>query len=90
MSEKENLKKLNPTLILEYIKSSIEILININVHKKIEEFKLKSSRANITEYTEDDVNIYEKSLRQLEAEIRNHIKVDYLLIVEKSCILAVK
>ena len=44
MSEKENLKKLNPTLILEYIKSSIEILININVHKKIEEFKEEKKR----------------------------------------------
>lgn len=76
LEEKAKLKKLDPKLILEYIKTSIEILVKINVEKKIEEFKLALKKNEIEEqFTDEEVNVYEKALRQLESEVRNHIKV---------------
>jgi hypothetical protein len=65
--------------VLDYIKSSIEILVSINSEKKLEEYKAKESNKNVNsvnnDFTDEEVNVYEKSLRQLEAEIRNHVKV---------------
>lgn len=59
-------------LILDYIKSSIEILINMKVQEKLQSLgQSKSSE----ELTDDEVNVYEKELRHLESEIRGHIKV---------------
>jgi hypothetical protein len=70
--EKEKLLKTNPLLILDYIKSSIEILINMKVQEKLQ--TTVQSR-NSEEISDDDINVYEKELRHLEAEIRSHIKV---------------
>jgi hypothetical protein len=70
--------------LIEYIKSSIEILINLKVEEKInalKENREKSSQSNnkfqpSNSEDDDDVNEYEKLLRQLESEIRNHIRVN--------------
>ena len=62
--EKETLKKTSSFTILEYIKNSIDILVDI----KIEE-KLNKSKNNEEEYD------YESMLKKLEADIRSHIKV---------------
>jgi len=71
--------------LIEYIKSSIEILINLKVEEKInalKENREKSSQSNnkfqsSNSEDDDDVNEYEKLLRQLESEIRTHIRVYY-------------
>ena len=71
--------------MIEYIKSSIEILINLKVEEKInalKENREKSSQSNnkfqsSNSEDDDDVNEYEKLLRQLESEIRTHIRVNY-------------
>ncbi len=71
--------------MIEYIKSSIEILINLKVEEKInalKENREKSSQSNnkfqsSNSEDDDDVNEYEKLLRQLESEIRTHIRVYY-------------
>jgi len=73
--------------LIEYIKSSIEILINLKVEEKInalKENKEKSLQSNnkfqTSNYEDDDeINDYEKLLRQLESEIRNHIRVTHIL-----------
>ena len=63
--------------LLDYIKSSIEILVNIKVEEQMELNKLKFSSENniLSTNEEENTNEYEKLLRQLESEIRNHIKV---------------
>ena len=65
--------------LLDYIKSSIEILVNIKVEEKMELNKLKFSSENniLSTNEEENTNEYEKLLRQLESEIRNHIKVHF-------------
>lgn len=71
--EKENLRKASPFTIIEYIKSSIEILIDIKVKEQLQE---RENRINDTyNPDEEEVNEYEKLLRKLESDIRIHIKV---------------
>ena len=69
--EKENLKKTNPLVILEYIKNSIDILIELKVEERIETYKKQNS-----EEDEDKQNEYETLLRKLESDIRQHIRVN--------------
>lgn len=59
-------------LILDYIKSSVEILINMKVQEKLQ--SVAQSRSS-EEISDCEINVYEKELRHLEAEIRTHIKV---------------
>lgn len=75
--EKDKLMKSSSIKLLDYIKSSIEILVNIKVQEQLEKNKLKSSlEINLLSTNEEEnPNDYEKLLRQLESEIRNHIKV---------------
>lgn len=81
--ERENLKKKNPKTLIEYIKSSIEILINLKVEERLNllkesadkiTFNPNNDQENMSD--EEEVNEYEKLLRQLEGEIRNHIRVN--------------
>ena len=67
--EKENLKNQNPLTIMEYIKSSIDILIDLKVEERLENMKRASDS--------DDENDYESLLRKLESDIRAHIRVRY-------------
>ena len=60
-------------LILDYIKSSIEILINMKVQEKLQSV---SQPKEIGDISDAEINVYEKELRHLEAEIRSHIKVN--------------
>lgn len=75
--EKDKLLKTSPLLLLDYIRSSIEIIISLKVQEQLELNKVKSSTELNGLSTNDDEtpNEYEKLLRQLEGEIRNHIKV---------------
>lgn len=73
--EKENLKKTNPLTLIEYIKSSIDVLIDLKVDEKIE--KLEQSKKT---FDENDISGESESLlRKLESDIRNHIKMEHQL-----------
>jgi len=82
--ERETLKALDPIQLIEYIKASIEILINLKVEEKIQAHKENKDdqQINMNNFFNEDeegVNEYERLLRQLEAEIRNHIKIEHQL-----------
>jgi ribosome-binding ATPase YchF (GTP1/OBG family) len=59
-------------MVLDYIKNTIEIL----VESKVEE-RLESLKKNPTEENEEKSNEYESLLRKLESDIRQHIRVRY-------------
>lgn len=86
LKEKEKLSKTSSLIILDYIKSSIDILVNLKVQETLESNKNRgTSELNLLSTNEEDSpNEYEKLLRQLEAEIRNHIKVKYLLLIDRT------
>lgn len=69
--EKEALKNTDPLTLIEYIKNSIDILINLKVEEKLE--IEKNSGTNLDQ--EAKQNEYEVLLRKLESDIRSHIKV---------------
>ena len=66
------MKKSNPLTIIQYIKTSIEIIVDLKVQEKIKEFE--KNKEDLFEF-EDDCSEYEKLLRKLESDIRNYIKV---------------
>ena len=67
---------MSPFVILEYIKNSIDILINLKVEKKLESEKnANENNASL----EDNQNEYEVLLRKLESDIRTHIKIEHQL-----------
>ena len=70
--ERENLAKTNPLVILDYIKNTIEILVESKVDERLESLK-----KNHTEENEEKSNEYEILLRKLESDIRQHIRVRY-------------
>jgi hypothetical protein len=69
-TERENLKKTNPITIMEYIKSSIDILIDLKVEERMENTKRQTFGDS-----EDRINEYEPLLKKLEGDIRQHIRV---------------
>jgi hypothetical protein len=71
--ERDKLRKTNPKLVLEYVKSSIDILISTTVKEKLE--RISQNNSELINIDEIEINEYEKLLRQVEGEIRNHIKV---------------
>jgi hypothetical protein len=72
IEEKEKLRKTNPTTIIDYIKNSIDILIDLKVEEKLEAIK----KLNSSDEAEKQ-NEYETLLRKLESDIRLHIKVNF-------------
>jgi hypothetical protein len=83
--ELEKLKESNIERILSYLKESIDFLIsknlNINCNSKSES---NSNLTNLNEQTKETIekesqSKYEKCLRKLEHDIRNHIKIEYEL-----------
>lgn len=73
--EREKLRKTNPKIVLEYVKSSIDILISTTVKEKLE--RISANNSDLYNLDETEVNEYEKQLRQVESEIRNHIRVSF-------------
>jgi hypothetical protein len=65
--EKEALRKCDPFTIIKYIKTSIDIIIDLKVEEKIE-----------NSHSEED-NDYETMLRKLEGDVRGHIKLEHQL-----------
>ena len=68
--ERENLRKTNPLTLMDYIRSSIDILIDLKVDEKLEALK-----GSDEEDSEEKQNEYETLLRKLENDIRQHIRV---------------
>lgn len=61
---------------MEYINSSIEIFIDMRLQERLENMKKENMNKSYESiYDEDGVNEYEKMLRKIEGENRNHIKV---------------
>ncbi len=77
------MKKSNPLLIIGYIKSSIEILINLKVQEVLKERESKRAVSSIPIYDSydngDGINDYEKLLRKLESDIRGYVRVSSYL-----------
>jgi hypothetical protein len=74
--ERENLAKTSPLVILDYIKNTIEILVEAKVEERLESLK-----KNNTEENEEKSNEYETLLRKLESDIRQHIRVRYKIVL---------
>jgi len=88
-SEKERLRKLDTFLLVEYIQSSIEILMNLNENNqanKLQKSHKKTFEIQNNEITEDNSELnlppkFEAMLQKLEAEVRNHIRIEQQLKV---------
>ena len=73
--DKENLKKLPILDIINYIKSSLLIIINIKLKEELEKQKDEKIQKKISE--EIAAEDYETLLRKEEAEIRQHISIEH-------------
>lgn len=74
--EKKNLKNLPILDIIKYIKTSLNIIIQIKAKEEIEKYKEEKENKNniINENAAED---YETLLRKEEAEIRQHISIEH-------------
>lgn len=84
--ERDRLRKISPFTLIEYIKSSVEILVDLKVQETSKEKNLRKEQLSFNNISDDDINEYEKLLRKLEADIRQYIKVNFisfLIIVTK-------
>ena len=76
LKEAENIKNLPLIDIIEYIKSTLDIIVSIKVDAKINEYKnyLKEDKNAATEY--------ETLLQKLEESIRQHISYEHQFKIE--------
>ena len=79
-NEKKNLNKLSALDIIKYIKTHLQILIEIQVSEKLNELKNDPNliNENFNEIN-NNINNYEILLRRYEADIRNYIKIENML-----------
>ena len=68
--ERNELLKTEPILIISYIKSSMEVLLDLKDAKK----STKTSMQSVTELQDN----YEEQIQKLEAETRMHIRVSIM------------
>lgn len=75
--EMEKLRDINPFKLIDYIKEYIDIYINY----KLDEAKNTSNNVDDKKkvFQNIDEEVYEKMIKKLEADIRNHIKVTIFL-----------
>jgi len=76
LKETENIMNLPLTDIIEYIKSTLDIIVSIKVDAKINEYK---------NYLNEDKNAateYEILLQKLEESIRQHISYEHQFKIE--------
>ena len=77
IKEKKKLNSMNSFIVIEYIKSTIDILVDFKVNKQIESFF-----NNFNENKENsDYSQNEDLLRKSEADIRNRIKIHHQMII---------
>ena len=84
--ERQNLKKIPLSDIINYIQSSIDTLVDLRATEKYEQ-KLEKDEEIKNYVNEEDPNdsnglkLYEGMLIQAEKNIRNHIRVSYKNII---------
>jgi len=73
-NELEKIKDINVFKLIENIKESINIYINY----KLDEARNSANESNDKQkvFENSDEEVYEKMIKKLEADIRNHIKVN--------------
>lgn len=79
MEERQELARLNPLTVIQYIKSSFEILIDLKVQERLEEAKMSELSSS---FKEDAIGQYERLIVDLEARLRKQIKEEQLLKVK--------
>ena len=72
--ENDNLSSQNILTLIEYIKSSFDIAVQMKAEKKFLELK-----SNLNIYDENYFNDYESLLRKEECDIRQHISIQHQL-----------
>ncbi len=92
--ERQNLKRISPITIIEYIKSTIEILINLKVEEKLlnEKRKLAASESSfnssLAELIVNNNNnfknntAYENIIKELDGQLRRMIKNEQYLKIQ--------
>lgn len=89
------MEKIAPITILEYIKASIDIYVDLRADEllknKTNKNKKENNNSNTSdnEYLEDletSPNEYEKLLRKHEADIRNYIKVIFIIKISNNLV----
>ncbi len=76
--ERLSLKDTEPLLLIEYIRSSIEILLNMRSEENAL-IKLKEDVKSVTSETpsiKEIPKVYEEQIQKLEEEVRSHIRVN--------------
>jgi hypothetical protein len=74
--EKLNIKNLSMLDIINYIRESIRIIIQIKAQEEVEKYKAEHE-ANQSKENEKYAEDYETLLRREEAEIRQHISIEH-------------
>ena len=87
--ERQNLKKIPISDIINYIQSSIDTLVDLRATEKYEQKLEKDEELKnyVNEEDPDDSNglkLYEGMLIQAEKNIRNHIRVSNKIIILKN------
>ena len=76
--EKDKLKAIGPLHLVQYIRSSVEILMNMKLEEleqQKKEDKLNESKNSIKSKEGPPIE-YEEIMQKLEGEIRNHIRAN--------------
>jgi hypothetical protein len=76
LKETENVMNLPLTDIIEYIKSTFDIIVSIKVEEKINEYK------NFLNEDKNAATEYETLLQKLEESIRQHISYEHQFKIE--------
>ena len=85
-SERENLKNLTLTDIINYIQNSIDCLVDLKANKKYQE-KLENDESKDKYINYEDpkdangLKLYESMLIKAEGDLRNHIRVILTFII---------
>ena len=86
-SERNNLKNLSLTDIMNYIQNSIDVLVDLRANEKYEQ-KLESDESKDKYINYEDpkdangLKLYEGMLIKIEGDLRNHIKVIKLSLIK--------
>lgn len=87
--ERKKLKDVDAFTILDYIKTSIEILMNMKMDESETAKPKKEPVLSDTESLrsmDDPPKDYEQMLQKYEAEVRNHIKIEQQLKLHIECV----
>ena len=74
-AEESNLLATDPLLLVDYIKSSIDILTNTQVEKALQMAEAKREEENESSTQRENAQNLEELTQSLEAEVRLHIRV---------------